>query len=71
MGGGVAANPKLREAYEDLCDELVVRLTMPPLKACTDNASMIALVAQERYKADKFFDFDCDVAAHVSLDDPY
>ena len=71
LGGGVAANPKLREAYEDLCDELGVRLTMPPLKACTDNASMIALVALERYQADKFFDFDCDVAAHVSLDDPY
>lgn len=71
LGGGVAANPKLREAYEALCDELGVRLTMPPLKACTDNASMIALVALERYQADKFFDFDCDVAAHVSLDDPY
>ena len=71
LGGGVAANPKLREAYEALCDELGVRLTMPPLKACTDNASMIALVALERYQADKFFDFDCDVAAHVSLDDSY
>ena len=71
LGGGVAANPKLREAYEALCDELGVRLTMPPLKACTDNASMIALVALERYQADKFFDFDCDVAAHVSLDEPY
>ena len=71
LGGGVAANPKLREAYEALCGELGVRLTMPPLKACTDNASMIALVALERYQADKFFDFDCDVAAHVSLDEPY
>ena len=71
LGGGVAANPKLREAYKALSDELGVRLTMPPLKACTDNASMIALVALERYQADKFFDFDCDVAAHVSLDDPY
>lgn len=71
LGGGVAANPALRAAYESLCDELGVRLTMPPLKACTDNASMIALVGLDRFKQGKFFDFDCDVAAHVSLDEPY
>ena len=71
LGGGVAANPALRKAYEDLCDELGVRLTMPPLKACTDNASMIALVGLARFEQGKFFDFDCDVAAHVSLDEPY
>lgn len=71
LGGGVAANPALREAYERLCEELGVRLTMPPLKACTDNASMIALVGLDRFDQGRFFDFDCDVAAHVSLDDPY
>lgn len=71
LGGGVAANPALRKAYEDLCDELGVRLSMPPLKACTDNASMIALVGLDRFRQGKFFGFDCDVAAHVSLDDPY
>lgn len=71
VGGGVAANPELRHAYEVLCDEMGVRLTMPPLSACTDNAAMIALVALDRYKAHKFFDLDCDVAAHASLDEPY
>lgn len=71
LGGGVAANPALREAYEQLCKELGVRLTMPPLKACTDNASMIALVGLDRFEQRNFFGFDCDVAAHVSLDDPY
>lgn len=71
LGGGVAANPALRKAYEDLCDDLGVRLTMPPLKACTDNASMIALVGLDRFEQGKFFGFDCDVAAHVSLDDSY
>jgi N6-L-threonylcarbamoyladenine synthase len=71
LGGGVAANPALRAAYENLCSELGVRLTMPPLKACTDNASMIALVGLERYKQQKFFGLDCDVAAHVSLDEAY
>lgn len=71
LGGGVAANPALRRAYEDLCAEMGVRLTMPPLKACTDNASMIALVGLDRFEQGKYFDFDCDVAAHTSLDEPY
>lgn len=71
LGGGVAANPELRHAYESMCAEMGVRLTMPPLSACTDNAAMIALVALDRYKAGKFFGLDCDVAAHASLDDAY
>lgn len=71
LGGGVAANPELRHAYEEMCDEMGVRLTMPPLSACTDNAAMIALVALDRYKAGKFFGLDCDVAAHAALDDAY
>lgn len=71
LGGGVAANPELRHAYEEMCDEMGVRLTMPPLSACTDNAAMIALVALDRYKAGKFFSLDCDVAAHAALDNAY
>ncbi len=44
---------------------------MPPLSACTDNASMIALVALDRYKQGKFFDDTLDVQAHAPLDEPY
>lgn len=71
LGGGVAANPELRRAYEALCQQLGVRLTMPPLSACTDNAAMIALVALDRYKQQKFFGLDCDVKAHAPLDEAY
>ena len=71
LGGGVAANPRLRQAYEQMCAEIGVRLTMPPLSACTDNASMIALVALDRYKQGKFFDDTLDVQAHAPLDEPY
>lgn len=71
LGGGVAANPELRHAYEALCRQMGVRLTMPPLSACTDNAAMIALVALDRYRQRKFFGLDCDVAAHAPLDEPY
>lgn len=71
LGGGVAANPELRRAYEALCQQLGVHLTMPPLSACTDNAAMIALVALDRYKQQKFFGLDCDVKAHAPLDEAY
>ncbi len=71
LGGGVAANPQLRKAYENLCDELGVKLIMPPLHACGDNAGMIALVALDRYREGKFFDFDADAVAHANLEEPY
>ena len=71
LGGGVAANPALRAGYTKMCAELGVRLTMPPMKACTDNASMIGLVAIDRYRQGKFMGIDADAKAHVSLDEPY
>lgn len=71
LGGGVAANPALRDAYQRLCDALHVRLTLPPLSACGDNAAMIALVALDRYRGGKFFGLDADAQAHASLDEPY
>ncbi len=71
LGGGVAANPALRAAYEAVCTKRGVRLTMPPASACTDNAAMIALVAIDRYHAGKFAGLDCDACAHTDLEEPY
>ena len=71
LGGGVAANPVLRAAYRDLCNRMKVRLTLPPMSACTDNAGMIALVALDRYKQEKFYPLNADAQAHTNLDDPY
>ena len=71
LGGGVAANPVLRAAYEDMCARMGVKLVMPPLASCGDNAGMIALVALDRYKAGRFFDLTADAQAHASLDEPY
>ena len=69
LGGGVAANPALRDAYEQLCERLHVRLTLPPMSACGDNAGMIALVALDRHNQGKFFPLEAD--AHANLDEPY
>ena len=71
VGGGVAANPVLRASYEKMCSKAGVRLVLPLLSACGDNAGMIALVALDRFKQRKFFSFDFDAKAHVNLDEPY
>lgn len=71
LGGGVAANPALRAAYESACAQRGVRLTMPPARACTDNAAMIALVALDRYQTGKTSGLDTDAAAHSNLEEPY
>ena len=71
LGGGVAANPALRAAYEKLCAERDIRLIMPPLRSCGDNAGMIALVALDRFNQGKFFDYSADAFARADLDKPY
>lgn len=71
LGGGVAANPELRAAYERMCKKIGVRLTMPPLSACGDQAAMIAEVARDRFAQGKFADLSLDVQAHAPLDEPY
>ena len=71
LGGGVAANPVLRAAYEKLCARMHVRLVMPPLSACGDNAGMIALVALDRFRQGKFYGLDTDAHAHADLEQEY
>lgn len=51
VGGGVAANKALRRAYEERFSQAGITVSVPPLKACGDNAAMIALVALRSYRA--------------------
>ena len=67
VGGGVAANPQLREAYKRKFGRRGVRVTVPPLSACTDNAAMIALVAKRRYDRGEFADLHMDADPNMSL----
>ncbi len=50
VAGGVAANNGLRNAITNLAQELNVELSIPPLKYCTDNATMIAAAGYFAYK---------------------
>ena len=49
VAGGVAANQGLRSEMEKLTAELKVELSIPPLKYCTDNATMIAAAGYFAY----------------------
>ena len=42
LGGGVAANSGLRARAAQLCEAKGIALFIPPVRACTDNAAMIA-----------------------------
>jgi N6-L-threonylcarbamoyladenine synthase len=44
VGGGVAANRRLRELAQQRCDAAGITLRMPSPKLCTDNGAMIAAV---------------------------
>ena len=46
IGGGVAANSELRRRLRELCAGLGVRLWVPSIELCTDNAAMIAAAAR-------------------------
>ncbi|MDO5053572.1 MAG: tRNA (adenosine(37)-N6)-threonylcarbamoyltransferase complex transferase subunit TsaD [Pseudoclavibacter sp.] len=44
LGGGVAANARVRELAAERCAEHGILLRVPPLRLCTDNGAMIAAV---------------------------
>jgi len=50
IGGGVAANGRLRSRFEETCRQRNIRLFIAPKNLCTDNAAMGA-IALERLKA--------------------
>ncbi len=49
IAGGVAANNGLRTAMKELTDQLGVELSIPPMKYCTDNGTMIAAAGYYAY----------------------
>ncbi len=64
VGGGVAANDRLRGRLDEQTRQRGFRLHVAPLKLCTDNAVMGA-IAVERFKARLFEDLTLDVLPGV------
>jgi N6-L-threonylcarbamoyladenine synthase len=56
VGGGVAANRRLRAELAALAAERDLDLRLPPAAYCLDNAAMIAGLAAERYDRGSFDD---------------
>jgi N6-L-threonylcarbamoyladenine synthase len=48
LAGGVSANQGLRARARELADRHGLRVVMPPLRSCTDNAGMIAFAGSLR-----------------------
>ncbi len=67
IGGGVSANPALREAYKRKFGRMGVRVTVPPLAACGDNAAMIGIPALRSYKAGNFAPLTLDADPNAPL----
>jgi len=63
LGGGVAANARIRELAAIRCAENGIELRVPPLSLCTDNGAMIAALGAllvERGVAPSNLDFAVD-----------
>ncbi len=56
VAGGVSASKNLRELMEELCQEMNVDLSIPPMRYCTDNATMIACAAYPQFIRGDFSD---------------
>jgi N6-L-threonylcarbamoyladenine synthase len=58
LGGGVAANTRLREALQEMCEGAAApkKLLVAPKQYCTDNAVMVASLGYHKYRAGLFAD---------------
>ena len=67
LAGGVAANSSLRAALERTCRESGLRLNLPPLSYCTDNAAMIAAAGYYRLLAGEIAALDLNAMPNLPL----
>ena len=67
IAGGVACNSRLRELMSE--NIKTAKLTLPPLKYCTDNATMIGVAAFKELKHNRFVDFDASSRPSMALDE--
>ena len=69
LAGGVSANSYLRKQITEAYKDSDVDVIIPPMWCCTDNAAMIAKVAERLYKENIFADLTLGVDPSWQLDD--
>lgn len=67
IAGGVACNSRLRELVSEKIKG--VKIILPPLKYCTDNATMIGVAAWHYYHNNKFIDLSASSMPNMSIED--
>lgn len=65
--GGVSANSRLREMMSE--NFSAYNLILPPLKYCTDNATMIGVAAFHYLKHERFVSFDASSKPSMSIEE--
>lgn len=65
--GGVSANSRLRTVLAARAAAAGIRLAVPPLTLCTDNAVMIAAAGQRAYRQGRLAAWDLEASADLPL----
>lgn len=68
LAGGVAANSRLRERFDEACRAVGVRLVVPSPRLCTDNGAMVAAAGSNLLAAGHVDDLAMEVDPGLSLD---
>ena len=67
LGGGVAANSSLRAEMTAVCESEGLRLVLPSMSMCTDNAAMIASAGWYRLRSDGSSDITTGAYPNLKL----
>lgn len=68
LAGGVSANSRLRRVMAEQCEKRGIKLFMPELKYCGDNAAMIASQGYYEFMDGKRADLTLNAAASMPID---
>ncbi|WP_317367657.1 tRNA (adenosine(37)-N6)-threonylcarbamoyltransferase complex transferase subunit TsaD [uncultured Tyzzerella sp.] len=68
LAGGVSANSFLRESMQSACNKENIKLCVPSLKLCTDNAAMIGCAGYYQYLKENFANLDLNAYPNLKLD---
>lgn len=68
VAGGVAANKGLRTAIEKLAQDENIEVSIPPMKYCTDNATMIAAAGYYAYLDGRIADLTLNSTSSANLE---